>query len=81
MKSKLATIGTLLALIGGTGGAIAVGSNSNGNGYGSSAATAQYVPGKHCKHGKKHGHCIKAHKKSRRHLKGVRRHRSPSFTG
>lgn len=87
MKSKLATIGTLLALLGGTGGAFALGSKGNGNGYVKGAATAQYVLGKtttktpkKCKKGKKlnkKGVCVAA-KKS---VKAVRRARRPAFTG
>ena len=44
MKSKLATIGTLVALAGGTTGAIALGSNNTGNGFRASAASSQYCP-------------------------------------
>jgi hypothetical protein len=45
MKSKIATVATLVTLLGGTGGAIALGSQGTGNGYGYGAAHSQY-----CRH-------------------------------
>jgi hypothetical protein len=50
MKSRLASILTLLTLVGGSGGAIAVANSGSGNGNGNSgsAAGAVYKPGKHC---------------------------------
>lgn len=51
MKPRLATIFTLLALVGGTGGALAVAS-SGGSGHGQSAAASQYKPGQRCGHHK-----------------------------
>jgi hypothetical protein len=46
MKSRLATMFTLLALVGGTGGAMAVAGSGNSSSHG--AASAEYKPGKGC---------------------------------
>jgi hypothetical protein len=46
MKSKIATVATLVTLLGGTGGAIALGSQGTGNGYGYGAAHSQYCKAK-----------------------------------
>ena len=51
MKSKLATMASLLVLVGGTGGAVAIAGTDNGNGNGgqnNGAAGGQYAPGKGC---------------------------------
>lgn len=49
MRARLATIFTLLVLVGGTGGAIAAASGSGSNPEtGGSAAASQYNNGKHC---------------------------------
>jgi hypothetical protein len=45
MKARLATIFTLLALVGGTGGALAIAA-SGGSGQATSAAVSQYKPHK-----------------------------------
>jgi hypothetical protein len=47
MRSRLATICTLFALVGGTGGALAVAGTSSG-GAAHSASSAEYKPGKGC---------------------------------
>lgn len=47
MKARVSTILTLLVLVAGSGGALAVASGSGGPGA-TSAATSQYKPGKHC---------------------------------
>ncbi|HET9718549.1 MAG TPA: hypothetical protein VFP55_00575 [Solirubrobacteraceae bacterium] len=44
MKARLATVFTLLALVGGTGGALAVAGSGGGGGSGASAAASQYRP-------------------------------------
>jgi len=86
MKSRLATILTLVALVGGSGGALAVaGGGSGGVSPHASAATSQYTPTKKkCKKGthKVKGRCvknksliIKRKKPSPKHLTG------PAFTG
>jgi predicted lipoprotein with Yx(FWY)xxD motif len=48
MRSRLATIVTVLALVGGSGGAIAVAGTSSTHGLRGSAAFGQYRPGKGC---------------------------------
>jgi hypothetical protein len=48
VKSRLATIMTLVALVGGTGGALAVANSGSGNHGSGSAATGQYRPGHGC---------------------------------
>lgn len=97
MKARLATIGTLLALVGGTGGALAV-AGSGGSGSNTSAAASQY--GQKCGHHKNqpcpvhhrfHYHCYyHGHYYGQcpyvRSVKGVhavrhRRHPKASFTG
>ena len=50
MRSRIATVATLLALVGGTGGALAFADSGNGDGYGQGgAASGQYHHGKHCR--------------------------------
>ena len=51
MKAKIATIATLTTLLGGTGAAIAVGSEGTGNGYGYGASSAMYCKAKGVAHG------------------------------
>ncbi|HTX30143.1 MAG TPA: hypothetical protein VMD09_02095 [Solirubrobacteraceae bacterium] len=46
MKSRFATVFTLVALVGGTGGAIAIGASGSANGPQGGAASAQYCNGK-----------------------------------
>lgn len=53
MRSRIATVATLLALIGGTGGALALAHDDHGNGNGG-ASGGQYRPGKGC--GDRHHH-------------------------
>src|SRR5438309_10574513 len=49
VKSRLATMFTILGLAGGTGGALALANNGNGNGNGNGgAASGQYKPGWGC---------------------------------
>jgi hypothetical protein len=49
VKSRIATIFTILGLVGGTGGALALAGSGNGNGHGSgSAASGVYRPGWGC---------------------------------
>ena len=48
MKSRLATLFSLVALVGGTGGAIAVGESGSHAGPTGGAVAAQYKPGKGC---------------------------------
>lgn len=71
MRSRLATYATMLLLVAGTGGAIALGeSGSSGTGQGG-AATAQYKPGKGCGkgHAPRHKKCPKpkSHKPHKPH--------------
>jgi hypothetical protein len=47
MRSRIATIVTMLALVAGTGGAIALGQGGSSGAQGG-ASTAQYKPGKGC---------------------------------
>ena len=48
MRSRIATLLTVLGLLGGTGGAVAL-ANSGGGSHGASgAASSQYKPGKGC---------------------------------
>jgi hypothetical protein len=77
MKSRFATLGTVVALIAGTGGAIAVASGGSSGGPLGGAANAQYCHGKPgpCKPPpKKHHHCGKHHNKAcpkpKKHHKG-----------
>jgi hypothetical protein len=58
MKARMATIFTLLALVGGTGGALAV-AGSSGSGTNKSAAASQYKPKKHHHHCRINGHYYK----------------------
>ena len=53
MRSRIATVATLLALVGGTGGALAVAHSDHDNPYGG-AGSGQYRPGKGC--GDRHHH-------------------------
>jgi hypothetical protein len=48
MKSKIATAATLLALFGGTGGAIAVAGTASSSSSHGGAASGEYKPGKGC---------------------------------
>jgi hypothetical protein len=48
MRSRLATIVTIIGLVGGTSGAVAVGSQGGGDGNGHGADHGQYRPGKGC---------------------------------
>lgn len=66
MRSRLATAVTIVGLLAGTGGAIALGEGSSAGGQGG-AATAQYKPGKGC--GKKHSHTGKKCPVPKRHRK------------
>lgn len=65
MKSRLATIFTAAALVGGTGGAVAIGNSASHGGSNRGAASGQYCNGKtagpgKCKGHQKHpGHCNK----------------------
>lgn len=54
MKARVSTILTLLAIVGASGGALALASGSGGSGA-TSAASSQYRPHKHCK--PHHRHC------------------------
>jgi hypothetical protein len=61
MRSRLATGATLLVLLAGTGGAIALGEAGSSAGGQGGAATAQYKPGKGCGkgHAPRHKKCPK----------------------
>jgi hypothetical protein len=48
MKSRIATVFTVLALAGGTGGAIAIAHSDSSGGPHGGAANGQYRPGKGC---------------------------------
>ena len=48
MRSRITTILTMVLLVAGTGGAIAIGEGSSPGGPGGGAAIAQYKPGKGC---------------------------------
>jgi hypothetical protein len=83
MKSRIATVATILGLLGGTGGAFAIAGAGSSGGPNGGAATAQYCNGKFqnpgkCKgHKKHHHHCKKHHhhrKCSRKHHKHHRKH-------
>jgi|GEM_PF-6283784 len=95
LRTRVATVLTLLGLLGGTGGAFALGSKGAGNGYGYGASTAMY-----CVHKGKHVPCKPKPKPkrrcrrrgrrivcTRRGVHGVHGHRSrrhhpvPRFTG
>jgi hypothetical protein len=82
MRSRIATIVTMLALVAGTGGAIALGQGGSGGSAQGGAASGQYKPGKGCgdknhRH-KKHGQCKppKKHKKPKHSQKHVTKHKS-----
>lgn len=66
MKARLATVFTLLALVGGTGGALAVASSGGGGGGGASAAASEYV-GPCTIDGHYYKHCPRRHHKPRRY--------------
>lgn len=68
MRSRFATAFTLVALVGGTGGAIAVGAGGSHNSS-QGAATAQYKPGKGCGD-KNHQHAKHNQCKPKKHSKG-----------
>lgn len=48
MKSRIAAVATVLGLIGGTGGALAVANSGSHSGPNGGAASGQYRPGKGC---------------------------------
>ena len=72
MRSRIATVFTVLVLIAGTGGALALAGQGSSGGPAGGAATAQYKPGKGCgdknhqhqKNGKCKKHKKKHHKKT-----------------
>jgi hypothetical protein len=91
MRSRIATVFTVLALLGGTGGAIALAGQGSSGGPAGGAASGQYKPGKGCgdknhKH-KKHEKCKKHHKgkgknhKSKSHKSKPRPHKGKSHKG
>ncbi len=63
MRSRIATVFTVLVLIGGTGGALALAGQDSSGGPVGGAASGQYKPGKGCgdknHHHKKNGKCKK----------------------
>ena len=71
MRSRIATGATIVALLAGTGGAIAIGEAGSGMSGQGGAATAQYKPGKGCGkgHAPRHKKCPthKPHKKHKTH--------------
>ena len=78
MKERLATVATIFALVGGTGGAIAIGA-SGSHGASRGAASAQYNNGKKkCKKGfhPSHGKCVKNGNKSKAGVRGQSNSRS-----
>jgi hypothetical protein len=77
MRSRIATIVTMLALVAGTGGAIALGQGGSGGSSQGGAATAQYKPGKGCgdkNHQHKKRNQCKPPKKHK-HKKHVKKHK------
>ena|SRR5947209_8727494 len=70
MRSRIATIVTMLALVAGTGGAIAVGQGGSGGSPQAGAASGQYKPGKGCGD-KNHKH------KKRNQCKPPKKHKKP----
>jgi hypothetical protein len=62
MKSRIATIATVLGLLGGSGGAIAIAGGGSSGGPIGGAASGQYCNGKFVNHGK-----CKGHKKHHKH--------------
>lgn len=88
MKERLATTATIFALVGGTGGAIAVGASSSHGGPHGGAAAGQYNSKtlKCKKHTHRVGnHCVKNASKSKAGVKGVKgtrgATRAPTSTG
>lgn len=63
MKSRIATVFTVLALAGGTGGAIAIAHSDSSGGPRGGAASGEYKPGKGC--GDKNHHHTGSHGKNR----------------
>jgi hypothetical protein len=82
MKSRIATFATIVGLLGGTGGAIAIAGGGSSAGPLGGAAAAQYCNGKfvnpgRCEgHHKHHHHCRKHHhhRRCRRHHRHHHRH-------
>jgi hypothetical protein len=81
MRSRIAAVLTMLALVAGTGGAIALGQGGSGGSAQAGAASGQYKPGKGCgdknhRH-KKHNQCKppKKHKKPKKHHTTVQTHK------
>jgi hypothetical protein len=79
MKSRIATVATILGLLGGTGGAIAIAGGGSSGGPIGGAASGQYCNGKFANPGKckghhKHKHPCK-HKHGRARARCLRRHR------
>ena len=70
MKSRIATTLTMVLLLAGTGGAIAIGESGSHSGPEGGAACGQYNPG-HQKNGKpcKNHHCGKHHNQACKHPK------------
>lgn len=66
MKSRIATIFTILGLVGGTGGALAVAGGNHGHGPHHGASDGQYRPGKGCGDRnhihERHGECKGPHR-------------------
>jgi hypothetical protein len=79
MRSRIATGATIVLLLAGTGGAIAIGEGGSAGAGQGGAATAQYKPGKGCGkgHAPRHKKCPKpkSHKPHKKAKKPKRAHR------
>jgi hypothetical protein len=79
MRSRLASVFTIVALLGGTGGAIALGQSGSPAGTQHGAATAQYKPSKKkCRKGfhRVGNKCVKNGRKSKAGVRGQNNSRS-----
>jgi hypothetical protein len=74
MKSRIATVATILGLLGGTGGAIAIAGGGSSSGPLGGAASGQYCNGKFQNPGKCKGHHKKHCKKHHHHRRCKGKH-------